>query len=629
MPVLSARDLRHAYGDRSILDGVSLAIARGERVGLIGQNGAGKSTLAAILCGAVEPDGGEVVLRGGCDLAYLAQEVDFGEHRTPRDYIQAGLAVWSEATARYEASTEALAEAPGDADLLEAQAGAADDIERHGGWDVMHRVDEIAGHLGIVDLDVPVADMSGGERRRVALARVLIARPSLAILDEPTNHLDVAAIEWLEDHLISDHPGAVLLITHDRAVLDRVAQRTLELDDGAIHEYPGGWERYLEARAERLAHAARREANRQNQLRRELEWLRRSPKARTTKSQARIDRVEALRDATPTPQQRDARFEFAATRAGKTVIELRDLRVSIAGRRLIDGLDLALAPGDRVGIIGANGAGKTSLLRVLLGQLEPESGRAIIGATARLAHFDQERAELDDDRTVAENVVANRDVVRVAGREMKTVSYLARMLFPADKQRQKVATLSGGERARVSMARFLLSPANVLLLDEPTNDLDVATLAALEEMLIESGATVLFVTHDRYFLDRVATTVLSFEGDGRVVRYADSAQAIAALRAARRPRPPEPAAKREPPRPAAPAAAGLTFSEEHELERLMPLIEEAEAALAAIEAELADPDLYARRGAEVPALQARRDAAQALVDERVARWEELEGKRSS
>jgi ATP-binding cassette subfamily F protein uup len=629
MPVLSARDLRHAYGDRSILDGVSLAITRGERVGLIGQNGAGKSTLAAILCGAVEPDGGEVVLRGGCDLAYLAQEVDFGEHRTPRDYIRAGLAAWSEATARYEEATEALAGDPGDRGLLEAQARAADDIERHGGWDVMHRVDEIASHLGVADLDAPVADMSGGERRRVDLARVLLARPSLAILDEPTNHLDVATIEWLEGYLVADHPGAVLLITHDRAVLDRVAQRTLELDGGAIYEYPGGWERYLEAKAERLAHQARREANRQNQLRRELEWLRRSPKARTTKSQARVDRVEALRDATPAQQQREASLEFVAARTGKTVVELRDLRVSIAGRRLIDGLDLALARGDRVGIIGANGAGKTSLLRVLLGQLEPESGQVITGATARFAHFDQERAELDGERTVAENVAANRDVVEVAGREIKTVSYLARMLFPADKQRQKVDTLSGGERARVAIAKFLLTRANVLLLDEPTNDLDVDTLAALEEMLIDSGATVLFVTHDRYFLDRVATAVLSFEGDGQVVRYADSAQAIAGLRAALRATGPEPGSAKPapPPKPASPPTAGLTFSEEHELEQLMPLIDEAEAALAAIESELADPDLYASRGAEVPALQARRDAARALVDQRVARWEELEGKR--
>ena len=629
VPVLTAKGLSHAYGDRPVLDNVSLTIGAGERVGLIGQNGTGKSTLARALVGEVATDGGEVALRKEASLSFLAQEVAFTESQTPRAYILAGLGKWTEAVARYEhAGGQLSAAAEPDDKLLKAQSEAADDIERHGGWDVMHRVEEVATHLGVDDLDKPLAAMSGGERRRVALAQVLVARPTLAILDEPTNQLDIGAIEWLENYLCSDYPGAVVLITHDRYMLDRVAQRTLELDGGQLYGYSGGWDAYLSGKAERLAHAARREANRQNALRRELEWLRRSPKARTTKSQARVDRAIALRDdvAAPTGQETKS-FEFAATRSGKTVIELSDLQLSVGGRLLIDGLDLSLCAGDRVGIIGKNGSGKTSLLRTLLGQLEPDSGSVVLGRNAQFAYFDQERADLDDDKTIVENVADNREVVEVAGRSVPAVSYLVKMSFTTEQQRQKVGTLSGGERARVAMAKFLLSKANVLLLDEPTNDLDVSTLAALEELLVEASATVLFVTHDRYFLDRVATSVLSFEGGGRVVRYADSAQAIDAMRTAAsapvaRKRDRAPAPKQAKPK------GGLTFTERHELEQLMPEIEEAEAALAAAEAELADPDLYATRGAEVPALQEKRDAASRLVEERISRWEFLESKRS-
>ena len=630
--MLTATGLSHAFGDRQILNDVSFSLRRGERVGLIGQNGTGKSTLASVLVGDLQADGGEVVLRGGATLAHLSQEADFDEGETARTYILAGLGSWSVAMAEYERIGAELAtvSAPSNA-LLEAQSDAADDIERSGGWDVMHRVGDVAGHLGIdALLDKSIADMSGGERRRIALARVLVARPALAILDEPTNHLDVSTIEWLESYLVTDYPGALLLITHDRCVLDNVVKRTIELDDGHLYSYVGGWESYLMGKADRLAHAARHEANRQNTLRRELEWLRRSPKARTTKQQARVDRAESLRDAVPTASSpASAKFEFVATRPGKTIIELSDLRVSIGGRRLIDGFDLKLRPGDRIGIIGDNGVGKTSLLRVLLGQLKAESGQVVIGKNARFAYFDQERAALDDDKSVKDNIAQDREVVEVAGRPVNTVTYLTQMMFPPRKQRQKVATLSGGERARVTIAKFLLSKANVLLLDEPTNDLDLDTLNVLEEYLDAWPGALVVASHDRYFLDRVATSVLSFEGDGRVVRYADSAQALAAMRAAKRVRAPTKQNSAQAPKPgkaSTKAKAGLTFTEKHELDKLMPLIEEAETALAAIEAELADPELYAKRGNEVSALQAKRDAASRLVDERLARWEVLEGK---
>ncbi len=640
MPIVTAHGLHHSFGERAILDDVAVTIRRGERVGLVGQNGAGKSTLAAVLAGTLSPDQGTVSRRSDADIAYLAQEVDFGAATSARDYILAGLDAWSRAHSRYEqVSADIAASTDPPAKLLRAQAEAAETIERLGGWDQMHRVDEIALHLGIARLDAPLTEMSGGERRRVALARVLVAQPALAILDEPTNHLDVATIEWLEQYLTTEYPGALLLITHDRYVLDRVVQRTLELDAGALHAYDGGWESYLIAKAERMAHNARVESNRQNLLRRELAWLSRSPKARTTKQQARIDRVEALRDQQPgATNEATAKLAFTASRTGKTVAELSDLRVELGGKRLIDGLDLTIQGGERIGIIGKNGAGKTSLLRVLLGSLAPTAGTVNIGVNTQFAYFDQERAGLDDDKSIIANVAANREVVEIAGKPLNVKSYLARFLFSDDKQRARVATLSGGERARVAMAKFLLEPANVLLLDEPTNDLDVTTLAALEELLLETGVTTLFVTHDRYFLDRVATAVVSFEAPERVIRYQGSYQA---LRQAQRAEAAEAEAAAETAGAAKPAAtpspaeprrsdskrAGLSFTEAHELEALMPLIDEAEAALAAAEAALADPDLYANRGSEVPALQAACEAARALVDERMARWEELESKR--
>jgi len=577
---------------------------------------------------------GEVSRRKGSEISLLAQEVDFGAHASARDYVLGGLERWTDAKTRYQDLTDRVSATgePG-TDLLTAQSDALEEIEQLGGWNQMHRVDEVAGHLGIANLDQPLNTMSGGERRRVALARLLIARPPFAILDEPTNHLDVETIEWLESHLVNEYPGALLVITHDRYLLDNVAQRTLELENGSLYSYQGGWESYLIAKAERQAHADRAESNRQNTLRRELEWLRRSPKARSTKQQARVDRVVALRDQTQAPGTKaPATLAFEATRTGKTIVELSKATISIGEKLLIEDLDLILRKGDRIGIVGKNGAGKTSLLRALQGKLAPVSGRVTIGANTRFAYFDQERAKLDDDASIRDNVAPNSEKVVIAGQELNAISYLARFQFVGDKQKQKVATLSGGERARVAMAKFLLMPANVLLLDEPTNDLDVTTLAALEDLLTQGGVTVLFVTHDRYFLDKVATSVLSFEGQGRVTLYADRRQAARALE--KKHEAPTPTASTAPTtaQTAAPTKKGkkgLTITEKHELRKLMPLIEKTEAALAILEAELADPTLYEKRGQEVPELLAKRDAVQLEVDQHVARWEELESKRAN
>ncbi len=635
-PVLTARELCKAYGPQAILSGASLSIHDGERVGLVGVNGSGKSTLARILAGVEAADSGEVATRRDATVLYLPQEPSFDPHETAREVARGGLADWARARACHEAISARIAAGGGDVGaLLSEQGEAAADVERLGGWEMDHRVDAMLGWLGLSDPDAPFGRLSGGERRRVALARILLARPALAILDEPTNHLDVDTIERLERYLVDEHAGSLLLITHDRYVLDRVATRTVELDRGALFSYEGGWEQYLEAKAERLSLEARTEKNRQSFLRSELDWLRRSPKARTGKQKARIHRAQAALAAAPAGRrERVARLEVDGARAGRTVLEARELRVEIGGRRLVDGLDLTLGKGERVGIVGPNGTGKTTLLRTLLGDLDPAAGSVVAGKNTRFAYLDQTRSGLDDDRSILENVAGDRRRVTIGGRDVDVRGWLEGFLFDAAKQRQKVGALSGGERARVTLAKMLLEPANVVVLDEPTNDLDVTTLGALEEMLLELSGTALIVTHDRYFLDRVATDILSFEGDGRVVRYAGDystyralrqrAERDAAVEASRREE-----AARPPTRKPAPERKGLTYAERLELEGLMDRIDAAERAVGEREQALSDPDLYAKRGHEVPALEAALGEARAALEALMARWEELEAKKEA
>jgi len=463
--------------------------------------------------------------------------------------------------------------------------------------------------------------MSGGERRRVALAQLLVSAPELAILDEPTNHLDVETIEWLEHELKTRYPGALLLITHDRYVLDRVVTRTFEIDRGAVHDYEGGWSEYLRRKAERMALAERTEHNRQKFVAQELEWLRRSPKARTSKQKARIGRAETAISQKGPSRDRTTRLEMDTTRLGKRIVDLEDVVVEIAGRTLVDGLDLTLTRGERIGIIGKNGTGKTSLLRVLLGDLEPVRGKVVRGKNTRFAYFDQRRGGLVDEETILENVSGKKDKVELRGRTLDVRSYMQRFLFAPERLREKVGALSGGERARVVLAKLLLQPANVLLFDEPTNDLDVATLGALEELLLDMNATALVVSHDRYFLDRIATSILAFEGDGRVVRYVGDYDTYRRLR---REKEVEAKPEKSKPKPKPKPKSALSYKEKKELEGLPAHIEEVEAELAEIDATLADPATYAERGDEIPELQKKRAEVSTRIEELMARWEELE-----
>ncbi|MFP6664101.1 MAG: ABC-F family ATP-binding cassette domain-containing protein [Deltaproteobacteria bacterium] len=636
MAVLSARDLKRRYDERKILDGVALSIEEGERVGLVGDNGAGKSTLGRILAGAEAPDEGILARARQARVDYLPQEPELPADRTILEVVGASLKAWTAAMARYEKATEALGTTTDAAELdrlVTEQMAAADAIEHEGGWERLHEAESIIGHLGLTDSSRVIGTLSGGERRRVALAQILVDAPELAILDEPTNHLDIPTIEWLEEYLCQTFKGALLLITHDRAVLENLTTRTLEIHDGQVRSYDGGYIAYLEARAERTAHAERSERNRQNFLRRELEWLRRSPQARSTKQKARIDRVEAVRDQDGPARKRTISMQTGTSRLGRTVLTLQDLRLERGGNVLIEKLTMALGKGERVGIIGPNGAGKTSLFLHLLGELASSHGEKTIGINTKIGHLDQERSGLNPDLTIFAMLAEDRQQVNVGGESLSIAVWLERFLFDRREQRARISTLSGGERARVCLARLLAEESNLLLFDEPTNDLDTSTLAALEEMLITYPGSALIISHDRWFLDRVATSILAFDGDGHVEltagNYSDWKERGGAPVAPAESVKARPAPAVTKPIAAKARAKKLSFQEERELEGLLASVESAEADVTAVEAVLADPETYRSRGDEVAILQKERARHQAEVERKMARWEELEGRKAA
>ncbi len=639
MTALTAEHLSKSFASSPVLRDVSLAVDLGERVGLVGVNGSGKSTLCRILAGLDEPDDGVVARRRDLGFMYLPQEPELDPALTVSQCVEEALGPWQRAMRAHEDTAARLAEPGADVDaLLAAQAEAAATIERLGGWDMRHRVEAILDHLRVARADQRVGELSGGERRRVALARVLVAQPGMAILDEPTNHLDADTDAWLEEWLRDEYRGALLLITHDRYFLDRVATRVVELDRGELFSYAGNYSEFVRLKAERLEHEARTEARRMNLLRREREWLARGPAARTTKQKARIDRAEALEDVVRRDRRDGSRVEMQsdAVRTGKRVVDLEGVTKSAGERLLMRGLDLVMVPGERLGVVGPNGAGKTTLIKMILGEVEPDAGVVRVGQNTRVKYFDQARAGLDESLSVYDNLFEGSDKVYVGGRWMNLHGYLEDFLFDPTKQRQKVASLSGGERARLALAKTLRGEANLLILDEPTNDLDLATLGVLEELLTSWPGCAIVVTHDRWFLDRVATSVLAFEGDGRVVKYAggwsDHVAQRATLDEARKEA--ERAARERAPevKPAktdavTPAKKKLTMAEAKELEALPARVDEAEARVRALEETLADPGFYAREGGAVAATMTSLDEARAAVDALMERWESLEARR--
>jgi ATP-binding cassette subfamily F protein uup len=616
--VLSARSISLAYGGGKILDEASLVIQEGERVGLLGRNGSGKSTFLKIVADAMPPDSGEVVRRRDLITGYLPQVFDLDGERTVHANILDGARRILEWIAEYEA-------APADSSRGAELLGRIDHAD---GWDLEHRIKSLMTHLGTPDPDRMVGGLSGGEKRRVALCRALLEQPDFLILDEPTNHLDTESITWLEGFL-RRYPGACLFVTHDRYFLDRVATRIVELSRGKFIGYEGNYSDYLAARAERTASEDLQEHKRQRFLQRELEWVRRGPQARRTKSRDRIDRYYEIAAQKGPEEQLDVELLIpTAPKLANRVVDLLDVTAQVGARTLFSGLTFKLAAGERIGIVGRNGLGKTTLLRMILGEVQPVKGTVEVGSRTEINYVDQSKLLLDDEKTIWQEVGQNSEWVKLGEESISLRAWLRRFLFTEDRLNMKIRLLSGGERSRVMLAKILRRGGNLLILDEPTNDLDLATLRVLEEALATFGGSVLAVSHDRYFLNRICTGILAFEGEGRVrycpgnydyyleMRSREAADAAPAKVGSPKPQAPP---------PAPPKARKLKWKEEQELQTIEQAILAAESEVTRLDAIFADPAFYQNHGSDWQKLQASLDAARKKVATLYARWAELEG----
>ncbi|MBF5044843.1 ABC-F family ATP-binding cassette domain-containing protein [Aggregicoccus sp. 17bor-14] len=636
MTLLRAANLQLSFGSRTVFQDLTLTIEEGERVGLVGVNGSGKSSLMKILAGAQPADAGELQLRRGTRVTYLPQEAEFPPGATVASELSVAQAPLREALALQAELGRKLEVGEGNADkLLEQMSQLSDRIEQLGGWDTEHHAKTLLDRLGVKDWDRPVAELSGGLRKRVSIARALLTRPDLLLLDEPTNHLDADTTEWLEDEL-DKLPGALLLVTHDRYFLDGLVDRIVEINPGAgVKSYPGNYQAYVEQKLVAEEEGAVAQHKRERWISQEVAWLRRGPEARRTKSKARIERARKLMAEKAFQRPKVAALQtVSAPRLGHTIAEAKKVHKRFGDREVLRGVDFLLQRGERVGIVGPNGVGKTTFLRTLLGELPPDSGEVIIGKNTKVAYYDQNRAQLDPELTVYDAASWGEDWVEIGGQKIALRDYLDDLLFPVPMQRMKVKALSGGERNRLLLARLFLEGANVLVLDEPTNDLDIVTLNVLEGLLLGFGGSVLLVTHDRYFLDKVATSILAFEGEGKATRYPGNFEFYRRLKeqtARKAGEPPAPAKSESRPAasvpvPAAPPrkpATKLSYKDQRELDGMEAAIEAAEARKSELEAQLADPAVFSSPS-KVQELQQQLEPASREVERLYARWQELQ-----
>ncbi|MHB8449142.1 MAG: energy-dependent translational throttle protein EttA [Mycobacteriales bacterium] len=522
--VYQMKKVRKAHGDKVILDDVTLAFFPGAKIGVVGPNGAGKSSVLKIMAGLDQPSNGEALLSPGYSVGILLQEPSLDESTDVRGNVEGGVAAIRADLSRYEEIGEKLGYVDGEemTTLLTEMGELQERLDHTAAWELDSRLEQAMDALRLPPGDSDPSTLSGGERRRVALCRLLLEQPDLLLLDEPTNHLDAESVEWLEKHL-AQYPGAVLAVTHDRYFLDNVAGWILELDRGRAYPYEGNYSTYLETKATRLKVEGQRDANRRKTLERELEWVRQNAKGRQAKGRARLNRYEEL--AAEADRATGGQLDFddiqipPGPRLGNVVVEVEGLAKSFGDRLLFDQLSFSLPRGGIVGVIGANGAGKTTLFRLLIGEAEPDAGTLRIGETVRIAYIDQSRSALDPTKTVWQAVSDGLDYIKVGGREMPSRAWVGAFGFKGPDQQKPVKVLSGGERNRLNLALTLKTGGNLLLLDEPTNDLDVDTLRSLEDALERFPGCAVVISHDRWFLDRVATHMLAFEGESRTVWF--------------------------------------------------------------------------------------------------------------
>jgi len=625
MPILTLNNLQLSFGGPLLLDNVNLSIDRGERICLLGRNGAGKSTLMKLIASELKPDDGEMVVEKGSCIVRLTQEVPEGLEGSVFDVVSSGLGEVGELVREYHHIIVKLDTDCSEA-LLEQLSRVQQKLEAADGWQMEQRVESVISRLSL-DADIEFAALSGGLKRRVLLARALVLEPDLLLLDEPTNHLDIASIEWLEEFLLG-YGGSLLFITHDRMFLRRLATRILELDRGQLTDWPGDFDNFLRRKDEMLNAEEKENARFDKKLAQEEVWIRQGIKARRTRNEGRVRALKTMRDERSQRRERAGQVKMgvqSGERSGKLVVEVENVDYAWDGDPIIKGLSTTIMRGDKIGIIGPNGSGKSTLLGLLLGKLQPKSGTIKMGTKVEVAYFDQLRAALDENKSVQDNVGGGSDKVTINGRDKHIISYLQDFLFTPERIRTPVRALSGGERNRLLLAKLFTRPCNVLVMDEPTNDLDAETLDLLEELLLSYEGTLLLVSHDRAFLNNVVTSSLVFEGKAQVNEYVGGYddwlnQRRVEAPAKSKPEKKEMAASKPEIKP-----IKRSYKDQRELDNLPKLIEELDAELESIQAEMADSDFYKREHSEVAATTDRLAEVEGKLTTAYARWEALEG----
>jgi ATP-binding cassette subfamily F protein uup len=640
MPLVAAEHLSIAFGHLQLLEDASLLIEPGERVAVIGRNGTGKSALLRIVNGEMAPDSGTIWKQAGARTARLDQDAPLSDSRPVFDVVAEGLGDLSDLVAAYHHAATVVAEGS-TPERLEKLGRLQHELEERDGWRLEQRVEQVLSHLDL-PADTVVDTLSGGWRRRVLLARALVSEPDLLLLDEPTNHLDIDAIAWLEAFL-AEFPGAVLFVTHDRAFLQRLATRIVELDRGRVTSWPGDYTTFLRKKEEWLANEVIQQDKFDKKLAEEETWLRQGVKARRTRNEGRVRALLAMRAERAARRARIGSVRLQVEHAdptGKIVFEADGVSKSFGARTVVRDFSARVLRGDRVGVMGPNGAGKTTLLRLLLGELAPDQGEIRRGANVQVAYYDQQREQLDPERTVFDTIGDGNEVVTVAGQVRHVNGYLRDFLFPPERARSPVRALSGGERNRLLLARLFTRPANVLVLDEPTNDLDLETLELLESQLVEWSGTLLLVSHDRVFLDNVVTSTLVLEGAGRVAEYVGGyedwvrvrrAAADVEKNAAGRVQPPAAALARPreaPGEPGAPARRRLSYMEKREFDQLPARIEALEAEQQALHDAVAGPAFYRETPDAIRTTLAQVEQLRLALLEAYARWDDLDSRAS-
>lgn len=624
MALIKLESASLAYGHVPLLDKVDLKVDAGERVCLVGRNGAGKSTLMRVMEGVAELDEGGLWKKPDLRVGILSQEVPQLDELSVYDVVADGLDRMGKVIAEYHHVLHDMETDTSEA-IYTKLARLQDDIESNDGWNLEQRITTVITKLELPE-DALMASLSGGYKRRVMLARALVLEPELLLLDEPTNHLDVEAIQWMEEFLLGFN-GAVLFITHDRTFLRHLATRIVELDRGKITSWPGDYDNYIKTKEERAIIEEQQNALFDKKLAQEEVWIRQGIKARRTRNEGRVRDLEKLR------KERSARLNKVGNvnlqvesgeSSGKVVIEAEGISKSFGDRTIVKSLSTKVMRGDRIGILGPNGVGKSTLLKMLLGELEPDTGTVTLGTKLSVAYFDQQRAVLDPEKTVADNLNFGSDTITINGRSRHVMSYLQDFLFPPARVRSPVKSLSGGERNRLLLARLFIQPANLLVMDEPTNDLDVETLELLEELLCNYDGTLILVSHDRTFLDNVVTSTLAFEGDGAVNEYVggyedwlrQSRQSHAKVEK-------KTIQSKDVKKEKTATKAKLSYNDQRELDGLPKLIEDLESEQDDIQKKMSEPDFYKGEQTEVDKILARLSELEKELEQAYQRWEEL------